>query len=126
VESGYRLGNLLDTPLAALVEDPRQRAFGEAKRAGLTAQCRRCPVLALCHGGCPKDRVGTSVDGEAGQNHLCEGYLAFFTRTLPAMRWMAAAWRAGHAPAEVMAVVRMVDAVHVEPHGPQPPTTPPP
>jgi uncharacterized protein len=104
VEAAYRLGNLLDTPLGALVDDPRQRAFGEAKRAGLTAQCRRCPVLALCHGGCPKDRVGISADGEPGQNHLCEGYLAFFTKTLPAMRWMAAAWRAGRAPAEVMAV----------------------
>jgi uncharacterized protein len=106
VESAYRLGNLLETPLGALVEDPRQRAFGEAKRATLTAQCRRCPVLVLCHGGCPKDRVATSVDGEPGHPHLCEGYLAFFTRTRPAMRWMAAAWRAGRAPAEVMTALR--------------------
>lgn len=102
VETDFRLGNLLDTPLAALVEDPRQRAFGLAKAATLTAQCRRCPVRALCHGGCPKDRVAISGDGEAGQNHLCEGYLAFFTDTLPGMRWMAAAWRAGRAPAEIM------------------------
>jgi uncharacterized protein len=106
VEPEYRLGNLLDAPLAALVEDPRQRAFGAAKAATLTAQCRRCPVLALCHGGCPKDRVAVSVDGEAGQNHLCEGYLAFFTGTLPAMRWMADAWRRGEAPAGVMGAVR--------------------
>ena len=106
VEPDYRLGNLLDTPLGALVEDPRQRAFGQAKTTTLTAQCRRCPVLALCHGGCPKDRVGVSVDGEAGQNHLCEGYLAFFTETLPAMRWMAQAWRRGEPPAGVMGVVR--------------------
>jgi uncharacterized protein len=106
VEPDYRLGNLLETPLAAFVDDPRQRAFGAAKRTTLTAQCRRCPVLALCHGGCPKDRVAASVDGEAGQNHLCEGYAAFFTETLPAMRWMAAAWRRGEAPAGVMGVVR--------------------
>jgi len=106
VEPEHLLGNLLRTPLAELVDDPRQRAFGEAKRSRLTAQCRRCPVLGLCHGGCPKDRVAVSVDGEPGQNHLCAGYLAFFSRTRPALRWMAAAWRTGRAPAEVMGAVR--------------------
>jgi uncharacterized protein len=106
VEPGYRLGNVMATELAELVDDPRQRTFGAAKRQTLTAQCRRCSVLELCHGGCPKDRVAVSVDGEPGQNHLCEGYLAFFTATVPPMRWMAAAWRRGEAPAGVMGVVR--------------------
>ena len=106
VEPDHRVGNLLELPLAKLVDAPRQRAFGEAKRDTLTAQCRRCPVLAYCHGGCPKDRVGVSVDGEPGQHHLCAGYYAFFTRTQPAMRWMAAAYRAQRPPAGVMAAVR--------------------
>ena len=106
VQADHRLGNLADLPLADLVDDPRQRAFGHAKRDTLTAQCRRCPVLAFCHGGCPKDRVAISVDGESGQHHLCEGYLAFFTRTAPAMRWMADAYRAGRPPAGVMEAVR--------------------
>lgn len=105
VQSDHLLGNLTELPLADLVEDPRQRAFGRAKRDTLTAQCRRCPVLAFCHGGCPKDRVAVSVDGEPGQHHLCEGYLAFFTRTAPAMRWMADAYRAGRPPAGVMDAV---------------------
>jgi uncharacterized protein len=106
VQPDHKLGNLTERPLATLVDDPRQRAFGEAKRDTLTAQCRRCPVLAFCHGGCPKDRVGVSVDGEPGQHHLCEGYFAFFSRTAPAMRWMADAWRRGEPPAGVMAAVR--------------------
>jgi len=106
VQPDHRLGNLTELPLAALVDDPRQRAFGRAKRDTLTAQCRRCPVLAFCHGGCPKDRVAVSVDGESGHHHLCEGYFAFFTRTAPAMRWMADAYRAGRPPAEVMEAVR--------------------
>ncbi len=106
VEPDYLLGNLTELPLADLVDDPRQRAFGEAKRATLTAQCRRCPVLPLCHGGCPKDRVAVSVDGEAGHNHLCAGYYAFFSRTVPAMQAMASAWRQGRPPAGVMEVAR--------------------
>ena len=106
VQPDHLLGNLHHAPLAALVDDPRQRAFGDAKRDTLTAQCRRCPVLALCHGGCPKDRVARSVDGEPGQNHLCEGYEAFFSRTAPIMRAMAAAWHAGRPPASVLDDVR--------------------
>jgi uncharacterized protein len=102
----FLLGNLVERPLADLVDAPQQRAFGQAKRATLTAQCRRCPELAFCHGGCPKDRVGVSVDGEAGHPHLCAGYLAFFGRTRPAMQWMAAAYRAGRPPADVMGAVR--------------------
>ena len=106
VQPDHLVGNLVELPLATLVDAPRQRAFGRAKRDALTAQCRRCPVLAFCHGGCPKDRVAVSVDGEPGQHHLCDGYLAFFTRTEPAMRWMADAYRAQRPPAGVMAAVR--------------------
>ena len=106
VQPDHRLGNLTELPLAALVDDPRQRAFGAAKRDTLTAQCRRCSVLAFCHGGCPKDRVGVSIDGESGQHHLCDGYFAFFSRTKPAMLWMADALRRGQPPAGIMAAVR--------------------
>ena len=65
----YRLGNILETPLAELME--RNRAFGMHKAEGLADECRECPYLGLCWGGCPKDRY-------RGKNYLCQGYRAFF------------------------------------------------
>ena len=103
VEPAHRLGNILDVPLGDLVAGPVQRAFGRAKQEALPGQCRRCDVLALCQGGCPKDRFATTADGEPGLNHLCEGYLAFFRHIDPWLEFMAAELRAGRPPAGAMA-----------------------
>ena len=89
VEPDHLLGNLHHTPLRQLVDSPVQVTFGRNKASSLPAQCRRCEVLFACHGGCPKDRFATSVDGEPGLNHLCDGYTAFFTHTRPAFARMA-------------------------------------
>jgi uncharacterized protein len=102
VEPGYRLGNILETPLPDLVAGPAQRAFGRAKQETLPRYCRRCDVLALCQGGCPKDRFATTPDGEPGLNHLCEGYRAFFRHLDPWLEFMAAELRAGRPPAGAM------------------------
>ncbi|GAB3811124.1 anaerobic sulfatase maturase [Tessaracoccus terricola] len=102
VEPGYLLGNVHTDAFSEVLAKPQQREFGRAKRTGLTEQCRRCPVRWACNGGCPKDRFGTSVDGEAGHNHLCEGYFRFFSHAAPTVEEMALLLRAGRAPAEVM------------------------
>ena len=67
----HRLGNIRETPLLALLESPAQHAFGEAKRTTLPRYCRECEVRAMCNGGCPKDRIIQTPDGEAGLNYLC-------------------------------------------------------
>ncbi len=102
VEPDHHLGNLVELPLADLVDDPRQRAFGLAKRDTLPRQCRDCDVRWLCHGGCPKDRIRRTADGEEGLNYLCEGYYAFFTHTGQLMRFMANEIRHRRPPANVM------------------------
>lgn len=102
VEPGYRLGNVHHDRLADVLVGEQQGTFGRSKRTGLTAQCRRCPVRWACHGGCPKDRFATSVDGEAGHNYLCSGYADFFTHATPTIEQMARLLQAGRAPAEVM------------------------
>ncbi len=78
VDGGHRLGNILETPLDALLESPMQRAFGDAKRDALPRYCRECEVLAMCSGGCPKYRFLRTPDGEPGLNYLCAGLKRFF------------------------------------------------
>jgi uncharacterized protein len=102
VEPRHRLGNVQETPLLELVTSDQQRAFGLAKRDTLPHYCRECPVRFVCNGGCPKNRVLRTPDGEPGLNYLCQGYTAFFTHIDRPMRMMAAELRAGRAPANVM------------------------
>jgi uncharacterized protein len=37
----------------------------------------------MCYGGCPKDRILNTPDGEPGLNYLCAGYKQFFTYCRP-------------------------------------------
>ncbi len=110
VEPGYLLGNIHQTHMLKLVSSPEQRKFGDDKRDSLTAQCRRCEVRHLCHGGCPKDRFVLSRDGEPGQNYLCPGLELFFTHTRAAMHTMARLLQRGRPPSEVMALTAADDA----------------
>ncbi len=98
----HLLGNMLETPLVDLVGSERQRRFGLDKRDALPRRCRECPVLFVCHGGCPKNRLLHTPEGEPGLNYLCEGYRAFFGHIDGPMRRMAALLRAGRPPADIM------------------------
>ncbi len=105
----HRLGNIMDDELGALAFGAKQVAFGKDKFETLPAMCRQCDVLAACNGGCPKHRVDTTEDGEAGLNHFCSGYRTYFTHTEPYMRFMANELHRGRAPANVMAWARRRD-----------------
>jgi uncharacterized protein len=110
VEPRYLLGNIHKTHMLALVSSARQRKFGDDKRDSLTAQCQRCAVKSLCHGGCPKDRFSVSVDGEPGQNYLCPGLELFFTHTMPAMQQMVQLLQQDRPPSDVMSWIAAEDA----------------
>jgi uncharacterized protein len=102
VEPSHRLGNIAETPLAELVCSPPQRKFGLDKRDTLPRFCRECRVRFICNGGCPKDRLLTTPDGEPGLNYLCEGFKAFFTHIDRPMHIMADLLRLRRPPAGVM------------------------
>jgi uncharacterized protein len=102
VDSAHRLGDVASDGIGALVEGARQRSFGAAKRDLLPAYCRACPVLALCNGGCPKDRFARTPDGEAGLNYLCAGYRRYFGHVQPYLARLAALVRFGRPPATIM------------------------
>jgi uncharacterized protein len=105
VEPRCRLGNILQTPLVELVASEQQRRFGLAKRDALPRMCQECEVNFVCHGGCPKNRLLHTPEGERGLNYLCEGYKAFFTHVRHPMEIMAAELRAERPPANVMTIL---------------------
>lgn len=102
VEPRYHLGNTRREALPVLVNSEVQQAFGEAKKDSLPGFCRACEVRFLCNGGCPKNRILKTPQGEDGLNILCDGYKDFFTHTEPAMRFMADELRSGRPPAGIM------------------------
>jgi len=102
VEPKYRLGNIQEIPLLELVASAEQRQFGLAKRDSLPRYCRECEVRFVCNGGCPKDRIIATPDGEAGLNYLCAGFRAFFNHIDRPMRFMANELRHRRPPANIM------------------------
>jgi uncharacterized protein len=102
VDSKHLLGNMNNRSLVELINLSQQRQFGRDKKANLPPQCRKCHVRFICNGGCPKDRLLTSTEGEPGLNVLCEGYQAFFTHIDYPMRQMAELLQLNRAPAEIM------------------------
>jgi uncharacterized protein len=103
VEPAYRLGNILETPMAELVSSERQRQFGLDKRDRLPAICRSCDVRFACHGECPRNQFLQTPDGPGKElNYLCAGYKLFFHHVDQPMRLMADLLRQGRAPAEIM------------------------
>lgn len=105
----HRLGNIRQTPLAELLENPAQRAFGQAKLNKLPRDCRECEVRTLCNGGCPKDRVIHTRESEAGLNYLCAGYKRFFKHCRPYVGRLADLRRAGQPPERLMKMVQAED-----------------
>jgi uncharacterized protein len=101
VDGEHRLGNILETPLVALVGSERQWKFGSSK-AHLPRYCLECDVRFACHGGCPKDRFIHTPNGEPGLNYLCSGYKAFYHHIDQPMRLMSGLLRQGKAPSEIM------------------------
>ena len=102
VEPEYRLGNICETPIGALVASPRQRAFGQHKLDSLPKYCRECSVLFACYGECPRNRFILAPDGEPGLNYLCAGYKRFFNHINPAMNTMAGLLRQNRFADEIM------------------------
>ena len=102
----HRLGNIRETPLLELLESPAQEAFGRAKQETLPPTCQACEVLAMCNGGCPKDRIVQTSAGEPGLNYLCAGYRRFFTHCGPYTLKMAALVWDGQSPELLMEQLR--------------------
>jgi uncharacterized protein len=114
VEPRHKLGNIGESPLVELVGSAPQREFGQAKRNSLPQSCRECEVRFVCNGGCPKNRLLRTREGDCGPNFLCEAYKAVFAHVERPMRIMAAEVRAGRAAANVMRYLSVEEEADAE------------
>ena len=105
VDPEHRLGTLREGSLARMAGGEFQRAFGLGKREKLTDECRACPYLRFCNGGCPKDRFGRSAEGQPGQYWLCPGLKAFFAHAQPVLERVMAMSAQGKTSPEIMAAL---------------------
>jgi uncharacterized protein len=94
VDPSHLIGNIMQGKLEELMENGRQIAFGKGKYSTLPGYCRKCEVLKMCHGECPKNRFIMTPDGEEGLNYLCAGYRKFFKHCRPFIQSVAEIWSA--------------------------------
>ena len=98
----YRLGNINDKTIAAMMYSDEQLKFGNDKFDTLPQQCRECDFLFACYGECPKNRFIKDKYGNEGLNYLCQGFYKFFSHVAPYMDFMKKELRAKRPPANVM------------------------
>jgi uncharacterized protein len=110
VSPEWKLGNLHDTSLVELAHLPQARQFGLDKRDKLPAYCRGCEFRFVCNGGCPKNRLIKTPDGEEGLNYLCAGYKRFFAHVAPFMEHMLELLKRRLPPALIMDELRRAEA----------------
>jgi uncharacterized protein len=102
----YRLGNILNDDLSAMVAKSLTGGFGVSKESALPRWCRECEVLAACQGGCPKHRFAASHYGEPGLHYLCAGYDKFFRHIRKYLQAMTTLLEHGYPVSQVMAAVK--------------------
>ncbi len=102
----HHLGNIRETPLVELVENPALSDFGRRKQDRLPGACTACEFLKSCNGGCPKDRFIRTAEGEDGLNYLCDGLQRFFSHSRPYLRLMASLRQSGKSPDQLMQLLQ--------------------
>jgi len=110
VEPQWRLGNILDTPLAKLAAGSKKRAFARNKEK-VCNKCLVCRHLDICRGGCVKDRMRLDA-GEDRGNYFCESYKQFFDYTAPRFMQIAAGIKDGSAARHTRSADRI--RLHIE------------
>ncbi|MCK4922727.1 MAG: anaerobic sulfatase-maturation protein [Bacteroidales bacterium] len=105
----YKLGNIMDIQMVDMIKSEKQEKFGRDKRDKLPRYCFECDYRFTCHGGCPKNRISITPQGESGHNYLCSSYKKFFSHVHPYMQFMADELKAKRPPANVMDWVKRVE-----------------
>ncbi len=89
VEPKWYLGNIFETPIEKLAASKMKRTFARAKR-NLSNKCLVCRHLAVCRGGCMKDRAPFDKDSFGKESYFCEAYKQFLDHAAPRFMQLAA------------------------------------
>jgi uncharacterized protein len=89
VDPKWRLGNIFEAPIEKLAASSKKRAFARAKR-NLCNKCLVCRHLAVCRGGCMKDRAPFDKNDFGKESYYCEAYKMFFDHATPRFMQLAA------------------------------------
>ncbi len=89
VEPRWKLGNIMHDRIINMLNSKKQQAFGAAKTL-LPRECRICPWLRHCFGGCTKDRIKDPQDQR--RPRFCRSYKMFFELADPVLRDWAGQW----------------------------------
>jgi uncharacterized protein len=106
VNPAHRIGDLNLTALSEMVDSPEQQRFGREKRDLLPAPCRVCAWLAVCNGGCPKDRLMAAPDGGPPLNYLCSGLSRFYAYAGPPLQKVVQLMKEGRSFESIRAEMR--------------------
>jgi len=77
VERDWALGNVLETPLAKIVDSAAGHRFRRMK-SRLHPDCRACPWLTMCYGECPRCRITNVGTAEGSLPYFCSSFRQFF------------------------------------------------
>lgn len=96
VEPGWLLGNLRETGLAAICENPLLETFA-ARKLQTDPDCAACRWRSLCWGDCPK--YWLDAEGRpARKSYWCESYRMLLEHAYPRLKALQAAFLAGGHP----------------------------
>jgi uncharacterized protein len=107
VEENSRLGNIMHGSLDAMLNSEKQLAFGRMK-SDLPPLCEGCTWLAVCRGGCPKDRLPCADSGRL--NYLCRAFKRFFSHADSGFRHLVDEWRQSQALQNSAAAIHTANA----------------
>jgi uncharacterized protein len=89
VESKWRLGNILETPIEKLALGATKLKFSRAKQ-NLSNKCLICRYLSVCRGGCMKNRIASGEVDFGHESYFCDAYKRFFGYSAPGFLQIAA------------------------------------
>lgn len=101
----HKLGNINQISLTEMNNDEQAIAFGKDKKSNLSADCKTCPHLKQCNGGCPKHRFLASSTGQLNHNYFCTGFKLFFGHSASYMQVMKDLLQRHRSPVELMAMI---------------------
>lgn len=87
VSEDTRVGNIHEMSMEEAFQSSSHIAFGKRK-SEFGTECKKCKWLALCYGGCIKDRIRDPHD--KGHNHFCMSYKFFFEQADKRLKKFAA------------------------------------